>query len=209
MKKLIIIVLTALLIQGCSFSDKKQYQEKVELYESYYKSILNNDKFASNSEHFAVQADIDKVDEGYVYEIIIDDAKIAMYDVKVMVVEDQKDFNEEEKMMPSAGIFDEKIYNIIPNQSNVEKGYMSGFQLLGEAATDTISLEILVIFNDYRKLNTYREFISFDLEYKDPKDKEEDKDKEEVEDDETLDSEEELESEEAEAEVEEESETSD
>lgn len=170
MKKLLIVFLSALLLQACSFSDKKDYKEKEELYESYYKSILDQDKFNSDSPHFSIKATMDKVDLGYVYEIIVDNPKIAMYDVKIMVVEDSKDFEEVEKMMPSAGILDEQVYNVLPNQSNIEKGYMSGFQLLGEVPDKKVSLEVLVVFNDYRKLNTYKEFISFDLEYKDPDD---------------------------------------
>lgn len=163
MKKITLILLATLLLQGCSFSDKKQYKEKAGQYESYYKSILNNDKFESTSPYFAIKADIAKIDGGYAYEIIVDDAKVAMYDVKIMVVENQKDYNDEERMMPSAGIFDEQVYNVIPNQSRVEKGYMSGFQLLGEIDQPEVNLEILVVFNDYRKLNTYREFIEFNL----------------------------------------------
>lgn len=165
MKKIILILTSVLLLQGCSFSDKQNYSKKVEQYESYYQTVLDNDKFSDNSPYFSIKVEMDKVDEGYVYEIIVDDAKIAMYDVKIMVVENRKDYSEEDKMMPTAGIFDDQIYNVIPNQSRIEKGYMSGFQLLGETNEDTINLEVLVIFNDYRKLNTYREFLEFDLKY--------------------------------------------
>lgn len=165
MKKLILILTSVLLLQGCSFSDKQNYSKKVEQYESYYQTVLDNDKFSDSSPYFAIKVDMDKVDEGYVYEIIVDEAKIAMYDVKIMVVENRKDYNDEDKMMPSAGIFDDQVYNVIPNQSRIEKGYMSGFQLLGETNEDAINLEVLVIFNDYRKLNTYREFMEFDLKY--------------------------------------------
>lgn len=165
MKKIILFLTTVLLLQGCSFSDKKNYAQKVELYESYYQTVLDNDKFTDSSPFFSINAEMDKIPEGYVYEIILDDAKVAMYDVKIMVVENGKNYNEEEKMMPSAGIFNDQIYNVIPNQSRVEEGYMSGFQLLGETNADKIKLDVLVIFNDYRKLNTYREFITFDLKY--------------------------------------------
>lgn len=179
MKKIILILTTVLLLQGCSFSDKKNYDQKVAQYESFYKTILDNDSFSNKSPFFEVQAKMDKADEVYVYEIIVDDARIAMYDVKIMVVEDQKDYNEEEKMMPSAGIFDDQVYNVIPNQSRIGKGYMSGFQLLGETSSDKVNLQIIVTFNDYRKLNTYREFLEFDLEYPEKDNKE---DKEDIED---------------------------
>ena len=186
MKKILLIFVTAMLLQGCSFSDKKLYKEKVVQYESYYNSILNNDKFDTSSPYFEINADIAKVDGGYAYEIIVDEAKVAMYDVKIMVVENQKDYNDEERMMPSAGIFDEQVYNVIPNQARVEKSYMSGFQLLGEIDQPEVELEILVVFNDYRKLNTYREFIEFDLDAN-AKKNEEIKDKETDEGTETTD----------------------
>lgn len=179
MKKLIVILTLMFLVQGCSISDKRNYSKKVEQYESYYQTVLDSDKFSSKSPYFSIQAEMDKVAGGYVYEIIVDEAKVAMYDVKIMVVEDRKDFDAEEKMMPSAGVFDDKVYNVLPNQVRVDKGYMNGFQLLGEIPSDSINLEILVIFNDYRKLNTYREFFEFDLEYEDPKTKDEDKETDE------------------------------
>ena len=183
MKKIILFLTTVLLLQGCSFSDKKNYAQKVELYESYYQTVLDNDKFTDSSPFFSINAEMDKIPEGYVYEIILDDAKVAMYDVKIMVVENGKNYDEEEKMMPSAGIFNDQIYNVIPNQSRIEEGYMSGFQLLGETNADKIKLDVLVIFNDYRKLNTYREFITFDLKYSPDKVTEEKVDKPEEETD--------------------------
>lgn len=164
MKKISILILILFLIQGCSITEKKERNDSVELYHTYYNAILDQDKFSKDSPYFSISASIDEVKDEYVYEVIVDDAKIAMYDVKILVVENQKQYDKENKMMPSAGIFDDKTYKLIPNQSRTEEGYVSGFQLLGELDEDHVDLDILVIFTDYRKLETYREFIEFTLD---------------------------------------------
>ncbi len=179
MKRLVLILLTLVLLQGCSLSEKRDYTERVLQYESYYQSILDNDKFKKESPFFNVDAKIEKKGETYVYEIIVDEAKVAMYDVKIMVVENKKGYNSEEKMMPSAGILEKNPYNMIPNQSRQNKNYVNGFQLLGEVDKDAVNIQMLVVFNDYRKLNVHREFLEFDLKYEDPKSKEKQDEKKE------------------------------
>mgnify|MGYP007126630460 FL=1 len=81
--------------------------------------------------------------------------------------------------MPSAGILEKNPYNMIPNQSRQNKNYVNGFQLLGEVDKDAVNIQMLVVFNDYRKLNVHREFLEFDLKYEDPKSKEKQDEKKE------------------------------
>ncbi|CAM3664724.1 hypothetical protein ERUR111494_05875 [Erysipelothrix urinaevulpis] len=169
MKKIVLMLLVVVLLQGCSLSKGKEYNEQVLQYQSYYQTVLDNDKFSDSSPYFAIDAKIGKQGEQYVYEIIVDDPKIAMYDIKIMVVEDKKNYNAEDKMMPNAGIFEKEPYNMIPNQERVSENYMNGFKLLGEINQPKVNIQVIVSFTDNRKLNTYREFLEFDLEYEEPK----------------------------------------
>ena len=178
MKKVILYLLLTLILTGCSVGGRKDYTEKVQQYQSYYETILDQDKFEETSKFFDIKAEIGKSTDGYFYEVIIENAEIAMYDVKVLVVENKENFTDE-AMQPSVGIFEAQPYNLVPGQVRKDKGYMNGFQLLKDISEPKVKLQVLVSFSDYRKLETFQEFIEFDLEYEQEKPKEEEKEKEE------------------------------
>lgn len=173
MKKILLVLgIFVLMLQGCSVGNRKDYTEKVKQYQAYYETILDQDKFQKSSRYFDIRADFQKVKDEYVYEVIVDNPKIAMYDVKILVIEDDTEFNEDE-FMPVVGIFENKEFHLIPGQVRNEAGYMSGFQLLGETKNPQVKLKVLVSFNDYRKLETYYEFI--EIEFDEKEEKKEDK----------------------------------
>ena len=165
MKKFLTLIVLALLVTGCSFGEKSLYAEKVKRYESSWKAILDQDKFVASSPYFNVKATMGKKGDGYVYEIVVDQPRISLYEVEVVVVANNEPYNKE-TMMPSAGIFDGQ-YSMIPNQTDTEKSFVGGFQLNGETSQSTVNLKILVSWKDYSHLETTREFLEFNLEYKD------------------------------------------
>lgn len=175
MKKTILVLLITLILTGCSVGGKKDYTDKVQQYQSYYETVLDQDKFKKSSDFFNIEAKIDQSDKEYFYEVVINEPQIAMYDVKVLIVENKENYSDE-VMQPTVGIFESQSYNLIPGQVNQDKGFMNGIQLLKDIKEPNVQLQIIVSFTDYRKLETFQEFIEFDLKYED--DKKEEKEEE-------------------------------
>lgn len=169
MKKIMAIVVVLLLIVGCSNRNDQYYEEKLKKYEAYWNVLLNEDKFQTQSRNFDIEAELIKNGETYEYYISIDNPKIAMYDVEVMVVENKMPFDGNVEMVPSAGIFENDTYTLIPNQVREDKGFKKGI-LLGklDVSEPKINIRVLVIWKNYTKLESKREVFEFNLEYVEP-----------------------------------------
>jgi hypothetical protein len=160
------ILLVLLSLSACSF-DTQEYlsQENYARYQAYYTSIFDNDRFITFTEAYEIDRVFTKIDSQYRYDIIIDNPAIAMYDIEVMVVENDIIFERAEKMMPSFGIFESLETNMIPFQVDVDKGYAKGIILSGMVDVPIVELKVMVAWKDYAKLNTTREFFMFNMDY--------------------------------------------
>lgn len=174
MKKLFLALLSMFLLTGCSVNEKKLYTEKLKRYESYWNAINDNDRFTESSRYFDISATIEKHEDLYVYGVVVDKPKIAMYGVEIVVLENNEDYHAD-KMMPTAGIFDSE-YNLVPGQVRKDRNYMGGISLAGEVDVPEVTLNILVSWRNNTKLETQREFIQFKLKYEEPKTEEPKKD---------------------------------
>lgn len=162
MKKILVIVFSCLLLVGCSFGENAQYIAKVERYESLINAVLDNDKFASTTDNFHIEASLVESNEGLGYDVIIDKARRALYNIEIVVVENNEPYNEN-KMNPSFGVFDE-TRSMIPNQNNPEAGFISGIRLNSLLNTNKVNLKVIVIWHDDGLANTFTEFFEFNLE---------------------------------------------
>lgn len=168
MKKLIISGLALLLLVACSGSDKKIDQESLVLYKTYWDSILNETQYQSTSRNFDIDVEMVKEGSTYDYYVTIDNAKVAMYDVEIVVVEDKKSYNEMDDMLPSAGIF-EKKFNLVPHQARIDKAFMDGANLVRlDLPKDEVTLQVLVTWKNYTKLESFKEIFEFDVKYTEP-----------------------------------------
>lgn len=173
MKKIIVLLLVSFLLVGCNQGDKKQYEERLKLYETYWKLLLNEEKFQTDSRTFDISVEMVKNGATYEYYVVIDNAKIAMYDIEVMVVENEEPFSQEEKMLPNAGIF-EGSYTFIPNQFREDSSFRKGIILSRvELTKDNVSLRVLVNWKNYTKLESFKEVFEFDVAYVDEVEEEE------------------------------------
>lgn len=178
-----------MILTSCSQFDSRLEKESLILYETYWKSLLNETQFASESRNFDIHAEIVEGEDGYDYYITVDKPKIAMYDIEIVVVEDKKSFNSVEEMLPSAGIF-EKKFNLVPNQSRKEKGFMEGAALVRyDLASPEVDLQILVSWKNYTKLEDFKEVFEFNLNYE--QEKEDDIEEDDIEEDDIKEEEEE------------------
>ena len=166
MRKYVIGVLICLLLAGCNQSDIV-LKEKYETYKLHYQSILNTTQFKTSSENFSIEASLVKITDGqYRYDVFVDEPKIAMHDVEILVIVDNGLLLVSDKMMPSVGLFEDESYRLIPYQVDVDLGYHKGFNLNGIVDTDKINLKVVVMWKDYFEIKTEREYFSFDLSVK-------------------------------------------
>lgn len=164
MKRLLtIITLLSLSLSGCLSNTDETTQEKLEEYETYYGIISDNTKFEQDSDNFNIALEMSQIPDGtYRYVIVVDEAKIAMYDIIMMAVEGTTPFEETTKMMPSLGIFEDES-SLIPNQVNVEQGLAKGLAISGESKEGELDLQILVQYKNSKRTKNTREFFSYHL----------------------------------------------
>lgn len=158
MKKIGILVLVLILLQGCS-SKSSLYEEKVKLYKSYWSAILDQNKYQKSSSNFSIKAAIAPLETGqFEYTVIIDNARVAMYDVEILVLENDDAYHED-KMMPNSGILNEGVYHMIPNQSRTDHEYQSGFRLVGEFEEEDLTLHVLVSWKNFSRNASFKEYF--------------------------------------------------
>lgn len=162
MKKLLVLLLTILCLCGC----QEIATENVDPDQRYFdmiNTIKEHEVFINTSNYYDVSVEMAKIDEGYRYYVTIDNARIALYDIEAMAIEQDVDYSN--TMAANIGIFEEKEYSMIPNQKNPEKGFVSGLVMSGISELPETTLYIYVSFKnaDYSEIKT--EYFKLDVKY--------------------------------------------
>lgn len=158
--KVSLCLLLLLSLFGCKTKNNNNANDK---YIYIIESIKNNDKFASDSEYYDINVQMAKINDGYRYYVTIDNPRISMYDIEVLAIEKDSDYDV--TMAASAGIFDEKEYNLIPNQHNSKDGFYKGVIISGTCSNPETILYIYVKYSSYDYSQVYNEYISLDAIY--------------------------------------------
>ena len=162
MKKLSILFLSLILLAACSDS-AAQDKMKIESYKTMYTDILNATGFKSSSDYFSVSASLNDLGGGsYRYDVIVDEAKVAMYDVEILLIQDDGSLVISDTMMPSVGIFEGLTYYMIPYQVNTKANYVKGFDLNGISSVVPIRLKMVVHWKD-AQTKEFKEYFQFTL----------------------------------------------
>lgn len=162
MKKLSALFLCLILLAACS-NTASQDRLKIETYKTMYTDIFNAISFKSRSDYFSVSATLNDLGNGtYRYDVIVDEAKVAMYDVKILLIQDDGSLVISDKMMPSVGIFEGVTYYMIPFQVNTDANYVKGFGLNGVSSLIPIRLKMVVQWKDALNKVT-KEYFEFTL----------------------------------------------
>lgn len=168
MKKfLLITICLACVLTGCQQNKINIDEERAQKYDSYITAIQDNENFFAESPYYSISTAMNKVgEEEYRYDVIIDQPLVAMYEIQVLAVEKNiigtlKD----DKLMPSLGILEADVYNLIPNQVNVEKGYPAGISISGITDQPEVTLQVMVIWTGYAKLAQNRDFFQIKAIY--------------------------------------------
>jgi hypothetical protein len=154
-----------ILLSGCLERPRDiAFERALTLYESHYFSILDNDRFLTSSNYFDLTIEKYELTSQFRYDLIIDNPQVAMYEVVIVVVESNQDFETLENLSPSIGVFDSTV-NLVPNQINIDKGFPRGILLSGISNTETIQLKVMVSWKDYYKLKQMREYFIIDIDF--------------------------------------------
>lgn len=162
MKKALLFLMSLVLMSGCSNSAQLD-QIKIDTYKSMYSDILNAPEFKTVSEYFSIESSLNDLgDSSYRYDVIVDQAKVAMYNVKILVIVDDGSLVINDNMMPSVGIFEDITYYMIPYQVNTTAHYVEGIALNGVSLSLPVRLKVLVKWKD--DLNkSFIEYFDFSL----------------------------------------------
>jgi uncharacterized protein YceK len=148
MKKALLFLMSLMLMSGCSNSAQLD-QIKLDTYTSIYTDILNASDFKTESDYFSIEFLLaDLGNSSYRYDVIIDQAKVAMYNVEILVIVDDGSLVISDKMMPSVGIFEDITYYMIPYQVNTAAHYIEGIALNGVASNLPVRLKAVVKWKD-------------------------------------------------------------
>lgn len=165
MRKLgIFCIIIVVLLCGCKRTTKKE-QEMLNNYKSFMEAIIDNKGAESANIPFEHRLEVKKNKDGlYEYTVTIHNPKVAMYDIEMMVL--NKNIDADKEWMPNLGLTDDanEKYTMIPFQSKKEDGYYSGIQLSGQSSSPKFTLNVMVTWKDYAKLNTTRAFFNYTYE---------------------------------------------
>lgn len=162
MRKFIVVLMMCILLTGCGFDVTKdvsvdsRYEDMIEL-------LTTNEKFAIDSNYYDVSYDIVKLNEGYRYYIYIDNPRIALYNVQVLAIEDGVDYSR--YMAANVGIFEDTKYHLVPNQTNIDKGYVKGLMISGITEKNELEIKLMVCWSDRVSSTNEREYIQMHLNY--------------------------------------------
>ena len=123
----------------------------------------------SSSQCYDIALVVNKLDEQqYRYDVIIDNPRVAMYDIKALaVVNDLTIAIDKENMMPSIGILDDSHYNMIPNQVDNEKNFVPGLDLSLLSSSSSLRISVMIEWKDSSEINYVREYINLYASYQD------------------------------------------
>ncbi|MEA5017779.1 MAG: hypothetical protein VB009_03560 [Erysipelotrichaceae bacterium] len=166
MRKILIMIIFVVFLGGCASKSDSIDKIKLENYAYIYQTITDNDTFNAVANYYDLQVVMAKIsDQQYRYDIIIDNPKIAMYDIKIMAVENNVDFSLADKMMPSIGIFDDEEFNMVPYQINKDLGYVKGLVISGLTDKPIVNLKIRIVWKDYSKVEETKEYFNITIDY--------------------------------------------
>lgn len=161
MKRIAVVILAVLLLTGCTNRAKQMDEEKYNVYLTNYQSILDSEDKKSSSPNFDIQLVKNEINGRYRYDLIIDNPKIAMYGIKVlMIVDNTTRTIETDRMMPSLGMLEDKEYNLIPYQVDLEKNCYGGLNLSILDDNPAIHVSVLVNYTNREKTRNIREFFA-------------------------------------------------
>jgi len=168
MKKILILIVLIITLAGCNKEETRQLdKEKYNAYLTYYNAILSAENKQTESSCFDIELVVNKIAEDkYRYDVIIDNPKVAMFDIKALAIIETLSLEiDQENMMPSVGILDGYHYSMVPGQLDKENDFYEGIILSLTSKESALRVSVMV---DYKPLNeeeTIRQYFSLYTTY--------------------------------------------
>ena len=141
MKRIAVVILTVLLLTGCTNRAKQMDEEKYNVYLTNYQSILDSEDKKSSSPNFDIQLVKNEINGKYRYDLIIDNPKIAMYGIKVLMIVDN-------------------TTRTIETDRDLDKNCYGGLNLSILDDNPAIHVSVLVNYTNREKTRNIREFFA-------------------------------------------------
>ncbi len=147
MKKILMIILIAIVLTGCN----KELSTEIKEYQSLVDTLENvSEKKFMNNYPFKIKVTLEKVIESeIIYRVSIEEATTRITNIKAVAINDIDKTN----IFPSIGIFDEQL-NMDSEYINSDEGYVKGIILVGYISHDE-SLDSLK--GEFRVLVQYQD----------------------------------------------------
>ncbi len=162
MKKKIIAFSLVLMVFLCGCNSQDTINPSAnERYTDMIKQLQDRDIFSTSSELFDINVDISAINDGYRYYIIIDNPKVAMYDIEAIAIEKGIDYTS--VMAANIGLFEDESYSMIPGQTYVEKGFVKGISISGVSENEKPTLYLLISWHNKDLSITKKEYFKLDI----------------------------------------------
>lgn len=155
-KKIINCLLIVFFLTACS-NDSTINKSANERYNSMIEQLESRTDFKTSSEYFDISLEVASINGGYRFYVTIDNAKVAMYNIEAIAIEENVDYTN--TMAANIGLFEDSAYSMIPNQSNISKGFVKGVNISGTSSDENPTLYVLVVWSNKDLSITKREFF--------------------------------------------------
>ena len=156
------VLVCLLLLSACSLLNRNQ-NNSGDRYTYLVDMLKEHSTYAHSSQYFDIDVEMARIEDGYRYYVIIDKPTLAMYDIEVLAIEPDGDY--QNNMAANVGIFEEEEYHMIPNQSNVQEGYVKGVIASGLTQNPEITLHIFVQFKNADYSTVHTEYLELTAAY--------------------------------------------
>ncbi len=162
MKKLLILILSLFLITGCS-NESATTSGSDDRYYDMLHQLENVQNFNSAPIYYNLTVELSEVEGGYRFFVIIDEPKIAMYNIQMMAIVEGGDYSE--TMAANVGIFETTTYTMIPNQTKPEDGYVAGMSISGLTSDNPCTLDIMIRYETQDRETVTRDYYRIEVAY--------------------------------------------
>ncbi len=162
MKKIFILIISLCLLSGCT-TDSTAVSGSDDRYYDMLHQLENVQNYASEPTYYSLTIELSEVEGGYRFFVIVDEPKIAMYNIQVMAIVEGDDYSN--TMAANVGIFEDTSYTMIPHQTKPDDGYVAGLSISGLTEDNPCTLNIMVRYETSDHESVTRDYYRVEVQY--------------------------------------------